>query len=72
MISADLHALMVRRCAGVGVGALLATTKLPPTTQAPDIPLDLGLKQLFQELAGEVRSGLRGSRPPLELLLYPV
>lgn len=70
MISADLHALMVRR--GSGKGALWCVyvggrgggrgrrgTSWPevnyPTPQVPYIPLELELQQLFQELAGEVR-----------------
>lgn len=47
-------------------GGPLVHNWTPPTQQVPYIPLELGLEQLFQELAGEVRRLGReqGAAPP--------
>lgn len=53
-----------------GVGILLAITKLP-LPQIPCNPMELGLEQLFQELAGEVKAKPTPLPNTFESLLHP-
>ena len=49
-------------------GPALNSSHPRPAPQVPYVPLELGLEQLFQELAGEVRMGGPGrGSPPLPL-----